>query len=161
MPHHQSIRREQDRVNALAERPPLGSCCVAGWVNYLAPVRSSALLARVRPAGRDRCFRAAGHRAIGRRAFGLRHGVDTRNAEFDSVANMTMLNAFAEQHSDLALSYERHGREIIVALNVTAADADEATALGQTLLLQAVPAPPETTVTGFEALPLKAEPDFT
>ena len=74
---------------------------------------------------------------------------------------MTMLNAFAEQHSDLASSYERHGREIIVALNVTAADADEATALGQTLLLQAVPAPPETTVTGFEALPLKAEPDFT
>jgi hypothetical protein len=89
------------------------------------------------------------------------YGVDNRNTDFDSVANMTMLNGFVEKHSDLSLSYERHGREIIVSLNVTAAGEDEATTLGRSLLLHTVPPTPETTITRFETLPLKAEPDFT
>jgi hypothetical protein len=71
------------------------------------------------------------------------------------------MERLAAEHPDLGLSFERSGHEVIVALNVTADDEDTARDLGEELLVQVVPARPETTGVRLEVRPLKAEPDFT
>jgi hypothetical protein len=59
----------------------------------------------------------------------------------------------------LSLSYEQHGPDVFISLNVTAADAKSAEDLGAALLVNDLPA--TLTLRSVVARPLLAEPDFT
>jgi hypothetical protein len=63
-------------------------------------------------------------------------------------------------HPDVSgLSYEQHGPDVWVSVNVAATNAAAAADLGKAILLEALPT--WLIVDSAEARPLKAEPDFT